>query len=357
MDEGERPGPPLLTGEDVAQEPLLSEASTTGDEECPGPPPLTEEDVVQGKSPSDFEPTRRTDTEGLELDRSTFTATASRVKEAPSLPDRPAEKTTPAREVVELMGSDIGRLLGTGVVLLLALVVCVLPRFWRDPIKRRFPNLPLCLATVITGIVEMTAAFFVGLQEVVGFMESRLKQTAPVLMDHVLKHEVSPQTMHEMYQAQGAILWISFILSPLGFLLAFVMSEGAARIVAAVVAKEAWGTLPLWLVEKVRWLAASLLQRSRRKPLPPDTIVKAGQATLVSIQSAHGYAWDHTTTLRFEGRLYVVDEQSSTQDHERPYLYRLREAPMGHLIRKLTEYKPTPLDTTTRTGSDHPARE
>ena len=305
------------------------------DEERPGPPPLTE-DVLQERPPVDFEAPGRTDTDGLELDRSSFSAARAAVRKATPLPSPPAAEAAPS------VASDTGRLLGTGVACLLALVVCLLPAYGRERIRRRLSDLPLRPASVITGIAEMTAAFFLGLEAMLDFTRSHMEAAGPVIMNHVLKYDVPPETMYQMYQVQGATLWLAFLVSPVGLLLAFFVLEGATRILAAVVGKEVMGTLPLWLLDRVRWLVVRQLARSRRRPSPVDHVVKDEQGMLVSIQSARAYAWDHTTTLQFEGRLYVVEERLSSEDGERPYRYRVREAPAGHLIRKLTEYAPAP---------------
>jgi len=188
----------------------------------------------------------------------------------------------------------------------------------------------------------MTAALLLGLHTMLGFIHARLEESGTVLMDHVLKHDVCPATMYQMHQVQGAVLWIAFLLSPTGLLLAALMAEGALRMMGAIVAKETWGTLPLWLVDQVCRLATRALRRSGQKELAPDEIIRDGLGILVAIQSARAYAWDRATTLRFEERLYILDEHTSSGERQRPYLYRLRQAPESHLVRKLTDYAPVP---------------
>ncbi len=304
------------------------------EDERPGPPPLGE-DVVQERPPTDFAAPERTDTEGLTLDRSSYTAPSPTVRKAPPLPS-PAP-----REVPETVASEMGRLLGSGVALVVALVVCLLPAFWRERIERRLGNLPFRLATFVTGIAEVATMLVFGLDAMYAFMQARLAETGPVMMDFALKHDLPPRTMHEMHQVQGAALWVAFMISPVGLSLAFFALEGSYRVVAATWGGEALGTVPLWLVDQVRWLAR-LREQRRPAVLPIDTIVKDQRGILVSIQSARAYAWDHTTTLRFEERLYEVEEQRSSEERERPYLFCVREASPGHLIRKVTEYTPAP---------------
>ncbi len=342
MDDDEHPGPPRLTEEDLAQARPLFDSPTTDEERPQGPPPMAEGDLVPEPASSDFGPPGATTTEGLELDRSNFEPLGLPTYEAPSPSKPPAADVVPAKEIAKRAASDVARLLGSSAALLLALVVCLLPAYWRERIRRHLADLPLRLAAVITGIAEMAAAFLFGLESMLRFMNAQLEEIGPVMMNHVLKHDVPPQTMFEMHQLQGAVLWITFLVSPTGLLLAFFMLEGATRIVGTAVVKEPWGILALWLVEQVRRLTGGLIRRSQQEVLPADKIAKDGQGILVSIESAQSYAWDHTTTLSFEARFYVVEEWSSTGDNERPYLYRIREAPRGHLIRRVTEYRPTP---------------
>ena len=107
-------------------------------------------------------------------------------------------------------------------------------------------------------------------------------------------------------------------------------------------AKQVCGILPLVVLDGAYRLVARPIRKARQRPLPIDLLVKDGEGVLVSIQSARAYAWDKTTTLRFESRLYVIEEHLRSGDQERPYLYRVGQAPMGHLVRAVIDFSPEP---------------
>jgi hypothetical protein len=200
--------------------------------------------------------------------------------------------------------------------------------------------LSLSFGAAVTGAIEMIAGFAVGLDTMLGFMRSGLAESGPVLMEQVINHDVDPRTTYELFQVQGAMLWVMFFLSPMGLLVAFAFCEGMARFLAATVTRQVCGVLPLWLLDGACRLVARPAAKARHRSSPMDVLVKDGEGLLASIQSALRYPWDRTTTLRFEGRLYVVAEQSSSHDRDRPYRYRVRPAPLGHLVRALTDYPP-----------------
>src|SRR5207244_3745412 len=123
--------------------------------------------------------------------------------------------------------------------------------------------------------------------------------------------------------AGGALSWTMYLLSPLGLILLWHLLEGLVRAASAMTAGEPLGTSVLWAVAETAALLRAGHQRARSQPRPPDRVRRAPDGALVQVTSATRLPWDHMTTIRCEGSLYMVSNETRAPRDSHSYVYDL----------------------------------
>lgn len=206
----------------------------------------------------------------------------------------------------------------------------LLPRPWREKVFRTTPN-RLARAATLSGILEAIAALG-GL--VVWY------SIYVTLAGNAISHSASAGGASERV---GLFAYIWFWFNPITWLVAYFGFEGLVRSVAALSAGECYGTLPLFLTERVLHRAA----RSREKPVLPlvsDEITPGDAACDMKIASCRPKGdWKYPFTIRYGGGYFQVVADVCLGAGPRPYVYSLRRLPAGEMARGLKDYDPADI--------------
>jgi hypothetical protein len=234
-------------------------------------------------------------------------------------------------------------------------MAALLPERWR----RALPSMVHVdweRAAALSGFLEILAAI-VGL----GFwymweMTRRISQ----IMDATETGQI-PVGLSE-HQVQGAALTI-FYMNPLTWILFYFLFEGAVRLCGAAFTENIWGTLPLYLLERIVFVARnrrevklgevvarnmeSFVESVRERVMVarlekvPDELhyTRSGTEEMLEIwASKRKEDWVSPKIVRVDEVFYQLEE-SSVEHGVRPFRYRLRRLEAGVTGRNVALYK------------------
>jgi hypothetical protein len=135
-------------------------------------------------------------------------------------------------------------------------------------------------------------------------------------------------------QAGGLIIFtFDFLIHPISLLLLYLMVEGALRFLGGVVFGEIVPSFSVFLAFKLRGY-----RRAKPQVVIEDTFENLPDGERVKIASAHPKSgWNATITIEIDGRWYEVEKEEIGMQ-PRTYIYLLRPAPMGKILRKYERY-------------------
>jgi hypothetical protein len=205
--------------------------------------------------------------------------------------------------------------------------ISLLPERWRQQLGG---NLPLVPATIVTALIEIVAAVFMGSHSYPPFADACLQEAARVGDDGVLF-------------ALKAATWVAFLISPTGLLLLFLLVEGLVRAAGAASTGEPVGTVPLWILQRAQGAIRERARGWRAGPLIEDRVFRDSDEKLVRIESCRPRPWDQLVTIVFEDHLYAVVRSQALLAGPRRHIYHLEPAPPNRVIRGLHRYWPDEL--------------
>lgn len=199
--------------------------------------------------------------------------------------------------------------------------------------------------SLLLGFVEL----FLGVVLLVGSAQSYIEPRARIVSDQAVEMMESGQiqTSDEAFGAlmSGSVIWLSWAVQPLTWLLASVALTGTARLVAFGVSRDVVGEPLVWLGLRIAQTMGGLLGASRDKlrfgPERPDQVVREPGSDLVILSARPKPEWSERVTIEIEERFYrlrrVEERQNGTWW---VYAYVLEEAPSSEIIRGLVRYVP-----------------
>ncbi len=132
----------------------------------------------------------------------------------------------------------------------------------------------------------------------------------------------------------GMAVYLEFLLlSPLTWVLAYLMGEGVVRFMAALITGEVLPTLPTKLIELGMLRLKRFAVESKLPPVVEDEVLSLGPIGY-RVLSCREKDWDLATTVRIGIRMFGVHTIENVGG-ARPHCYDLRPLPQGRLIRKL----------------------
>jgi hypothetical protein len=165
----------------------------------------------------------------------------------------------------------------------------------------------------------------------------------------------------EEHQVTGAALTL-FYMSPVTWMLFYFFVEGAVRFCAAAFTDKAYGSLPLWMVERVtrairtpqegtvaetvkenaKSIAGSIRERvmvARLKDVEDELRFweEGTEVVLAICSSRRKQEWDPPKIVRVDEAFYRLEE-SRVGRGPRPFQYRLRRLEAGVMGRKVLQY-------------------
>jgi len=225
-------------------------------------------------------------------------------------------------------------------------VAALLPQRWRKALPA-LRDIPWARAAAVSGTLELAAGL-------VGLCYWYMDVMTPLIRggtEGALMGKFTGTGITE-HQIAGAAL-IVFATHPVTWLLAYLFFEGAVRLFAAVIAEDARGILPLYLVDRAIFIIANRrelrmgeeLRRhasatadhmrvealvARTKEVPDEMCPsKAGNDEFLEIRACRKKEdWVPPRTVRVDDAYYRL-EANSMDKSERPFRYRLRRLEAG----------------------------
>jgi len=234
-------------------------------------------------------------------------------------------------------------------------ILALLPEKWR---RARWWNERVHWepAGTVSGMLEIFAAV-----TVLGYwyLYEMMRRTGQI-MDMADNGKLGPGL--EEHQIRGAALTL-FYMSPVTWMLLYFFAEGAVRLCAAAFTGKVYGSLPIWIVERVsfairkpqearvaetvketaRSIAASVRERvmeARLEDVEDELRVEedGGDEVLEIWASRRKADWEPPKTVRVDEIFYRLEE-SRVAAGPRPFQYRLRKVGAGVMGRTVLQYR------------------
>jgi len=137
---------------------------------------------------------------------------------------------------------------------------------------------------------------------------------------------------------------LEFLLHPLSFFLLYVALEGAIRFVGSLVTAEIVPSLLVFLVFKLSDSTSRSISRRRQGPPMADTMEHLPDRRIRIASARPMPGWNSSITIGIDGQWFEVEREERAQP-PRPYVYFLRPAPPGKILRGYQEYPAATLET------------
>jgi len=138
-----------------------------------------------------------------------------------------------------------------------------------------------------------------------------------------------------------ALVVLEYLLHPLSLLLLYIALEGAVRLIGSLITAEVVPSLFVFLLFKISATSRSI---RRHRPSVADILERLPDSR-IRISSAEPKAgWSSSVTIGIDGQWFEVEHTERVQP-PRPYVYVLRPAPPGKVLRGYQEYSDAALET------------
>jgi hypothetical protein len=212
-------------------------------------------------------------------------------------------------------------------------IFALLPRRWRERVLRSTPG-RVARAATISGILESVLS----LLALVGWYS-----IYATLASEAIDHSSSGASAGS--ERIGLFGYVWFWMNPITWVVAYFILEGVTRSLAALVTGEAYGTMPLCVMDYL----FRRMKRGRAKPelpLVPDEITPGDAACDMKVASCRARLdWTYPFTIRYSGAYFQVVARIDLGAGPRPYVYSLRRLPHGEIAQGLKEYHPDDILT------------
>ncbi|MBI4461434.1 MAG: hypothetical protein HY653_00865 [Acidobacteria bacterium] len=223
---------------------------------------------------------------------------------------------------------------------LLGPILVLLPQTYRDRLGRRL-EIDWTRAALISGVAQAGAAMLLLAHRYIEFIQRAIERYGAAMVEAT----GDPEALRRTLATLGPATWLDYVFQPVSLLLIYLFLEGSARLLAAVSVEQAWGSLPLCLLELGRKRGAEIRrERARERAMGAlilDEVTRSGNGLRIASCRPRD-TWDHLTTIEYEGEFYEL-AQTLVGLPPRPYIYRLRPIPAGKVIRGLHHYSPDEL--------------
>jgi hypothetical protein len=232
-------------------------------------------------------------------------------------------------------GSAHGALLGLSY--LAGIFIAVLPQRYRRWVEER-GSTHLTLAAVASGALQFLGCLIAFILRFFIFRQQRMDQW---MQDVLAKGGVDVAATTYGQAAMGFSTTFEYLIQPLTIVLIYFTFEGAVRMLAGIVTEEVVGTLPL---QAVAWLHGRAEARWAEWKLGPRIadLVQKGDGSkydLRILSCRPKPAWNRMMTIVVNEEFYeVVGEERGPLP--RQFIYLLRRAPPGKIIRGHHYYNP-----------------
>jgi hypothetical protein len=195
--------------------------------------------------------------------------------------------------------------------------------------QRWRPNSQLTVlrSAMLGGAAQLVLATLVLIVQFKHYIIARFQQIAPH-MDGVNSTGEAVVTVLVVFE---------FLFHPLSFFLLYLAFEGAVRFIGSLITAEIVPSLLVLVFFKLSDSISRSIRRQRMGPLAEDAVERLPDDR-IRISSAEPKAgWNASVTIGINGRWFEVEREEHSQP-PRPYVYFLRPAPPGKILRGYQEY-------------------
>ena len=130
---------------------------------------------------------------------------------------------------------------------------------------------------------------------------------------------------------------VEFLFHPLSFFLLYVALEGAVRFIGGLVTAEIVPSLFVFLFFTLSESTARSIRQRRQGPPVADTLERLPDGRIRIASATPKSGWNSSVTIGIDDHWFEVEREEPAQP-PRPYVYVLRPAPPGKILRGYQEY-------------------
>jgi len=195
-------------------------------------------------------------------------------------------------------------------------------------------QLTVLRAAMWSGVAQLVLTTLVLIVQFKHYFIARSQQMAP--------HMEGVNSTREA--ALAVLVVLEFVFHPLSLFLLYLAFEGAVRFIGSLVTAEIVPSLLVFAFFKLSGSISRSISLQRMVP-PVEDAVERLPASRIRIASAAVKAgWNSSVTIGIDGQWFEVEREEHAQP-PRPYVYFLRPAPPGKVLRGYQEYADAPPET------------
>ena len=137
---------------------------------------------------------------------------------------------------------------------------------------------------------------------------------------------------------------LEFLFHPLSFFLLYLAFEGAVRFIGSFVTAEIVPSLLVFAFFKLSGSISRSISLQRMSPPVEDAVERLPAGRIRIASAAVKAGWNSSVTIGINGQWFEVEREEHAQP-PRPYVYFLRPAPPGKVLRGYQEYADAPPET------------
>jgi len=197
-------------------------------------------------------------------------------------------------------------------------------------IHRPHSTVTLIRATTVTGILQFLVFTTLTVLRYRTFALLRGRQWSPVIGG----------ASDAVHVTAMLVLTLEFLIQPISLMLIYFSIEGLTRFVSGLALEESLATLPAVVALKIQAWRREKRAADHAKQQPPDVVEIISDGEHVRIASClPKLTWTPTITVGFLGHWYLVEREEKGVDPH-IYIYVLKRAPTGRVLRAYEEYPP-----------------
>ncbi len=224
------------------------------------------------------------------------------------------------------------------------LLATILPAAERAELARRYGAEPRRWSLAL-GFVELFFGARLLFANGLAYFEAQSDVVASYVTDHLDPRTLDHFENRLAFTQSGAVIWLTWALRPLTWLLLSLAAVGVARLVAFAVDHDAVGEPLVWLGlrmgQAARRALAGLRRRSHYGSERPDLLLHERGSDLVVVSCRPKPEWNERITIAIGSRFFhLIGHEERPDRGFHAHAYRLQEEEPGAVFRGLVRYEP-----------------
>ena len=226
----------------------------------------------------------------------------------------------------------------------LDILAALVPAAERDELIRRYDAEPYVWSAVL-GALELYLGGKLLLANALTYFQTETNRIATYVVNQMDPQQLASFENRLAVSWSGAVVWLTWMLHPLTWLLFSIPLVGIARLVAFGVNHDAVGEPLVWLgvrtAQGVRRLFGNIERRRRFGPLRSDRVLREKGSDLIVLSYRPKPDWNERITIEIGERFYRLQRVEERQDGEWwAHAHLLQEADPNEIFRGLIRYEP-----------------